>query len=289
MVMCITDRYTEAGVDVRYSTDPGAARNYDTEALRRHYLVEDVFVDGELRLTYSHEDRVVLGGAMPGAAPLYLTPDDALRTDYFCERRELAAFCVRGRGLVEVDGMRHEVGPGDLVYIGRGSKTVGFASADPAEPARLYLASAPAHRALPTALIRAADVPPVELGSGAGANSRRLRRYLGATPVESCQLMMGWTQLDAGSVWNTMPCHTHTRRTECYFYFDLNENARLVHLLGEPDETRHLIVRNEQAVISPSWSVHTGAGTASYSFIWFMAGENHLFDDMDLIPMAGLR
>ena len=289
MVMCITERYTEAGVDVRYSTDPVAARDFGTDQLRRHYLVEDVFAHGELRLTYSHDDRVVLGGAVPGTEPLPLTAGDALRTGYFCERRELAAFCVGGRGLVEVDGTVHEASRGDLVYIGRGSKTVSFASTDPADPVRLYLASAPAHRELPTALIKAADVPPVELGSPAEANARTLRRYLDGTLVDSCQLMMGWTQLAAGSVWNTMPCHTHTRRTECYFYFDLDAGARVVHLLGEPHETRHLIVRNEQAVISPGWSVHTGAGTAGYSFVWFMAGENYLFEDMDMIAMADLR
>ena len=276
-------------MDVRYSTDPVAARAYGTAELRRHYLVEDVFVPGELRLTYSHEDRVVLGGAVPGAEPLRLGTDDALRTDYFCERRELAAFCVGGQGVVEVDGVGYAVGRGDLVYVGRGSKTVGFASDDPADPVRLYLASAPAHRDYPSALIRAGDAPAVPLGSPAQANSRTLRRYLDGTLVSSCQLMMGWTELAAGSVWNTMPCHTHPRRTECYFYFDLDEDARLVHLLGEPAETRHVIVRNEQAVISPSWSVHTGAGTGSYSFLWFMAGENYLFEDMDVVPMAGLR
>lgn len=276
-------------MDVRYSTGPSAARGYGTAQLREHYLVEDVFVRGELRLTYSHEDRVVLGGAVPGPEPLPLTADDVLRTDYFCERRELAAFCVGGRGLVEVDGTVHEVRRGDLVYIGRGSKKVAFASADPANPARVYLASAPAHRSLPTALIRSDQVAPIALGSEQEANSRTLRRYLDGTIVESCQLMMGWTQLDTGSVWNTMPCHTHVRRTECYFYFDLDEDARLVHLLGEPDETRHVIVRNEQAVISPSWSVHTGAGTGNYSFLWFMAGENYVFEDMDVVPMAELR
>jgi 4-deoxy-L-threo-5-hexosulose-uronate ketol-isomerase len=289
MVMCITERYTEAGVDVRYATDPVAARDFGTSELRRHYLVERVFVRGELRLTYSHEDRVILGGAVPGADPLHLTANEALRTAYFCERRELAAFCVGGRGLVEVDGVRHEVGRGDLVYIGRGSKQVSFTSNDSADPVRLYLASAPAHREYPTALIRAEDVAPVTLGSDRAANSRTLRRYLDGTLVESCQLMMGWTQLATGSVWNTMPCHTHVRRTECYFYFDLDEDARLVHLLGEPDETRHVIVRNEQAVISPGWSVHAGAGTGNYSFLWFMAGENVTFEDMDVVPMAELR
>jgi 4-deoxy-L-threo-5-hexosulose-uronate ketol-isomerase len=277
-------------VDVRYSTNPAEARGYDTAQLRRHYLVEDVFVPGALRLTYSHEDRVVLGGAMPGAEPLRLEPDDALRTDHFCERRELAAFCVNGRGAVNVDGIGYQLGRGDLVYVGRGARDVSFVSEDPGhDGARFYLASAPAHRELPTTLIKAGDVTPIELGATESANARTIRRYIDGTLVQSCQLMMGWTQLAPGSVWNTMPAHTHLRRTECYFYFDLDEDARLVHILGEPDETRHLIVRNEQAVISPSWSVHSGAATGSYSFIWFMAGENHRFVDMDHIAMADLR
>jgi 4-deoxy-L-threo-5-hexosulose-uronate ketol-isomerase len=276
-------------VDVRYSTNPTEARGYDTAQLRRHYLVEDVFVAGEVRLTYSHEDRVALGGAMPGTGPLRLEPDDALRTDHFCERRELAAFCVGGRGAVTVDGTGYELSRGDLVYVGRGAKDVSFTSADASDPARFYLASAPAHRELPTTLVKAEDVEPIALGAAESANARTLRRYIDGTLVQSCQLMMGWTQLAPGSVWNTMPAHTHVRRTECYFYFDLDEDARLVHLLGEPDETRHLIVRDEQAVISPSWSVHSGAATGNYSFIWFMAGENYRFDDMDHVAMADLR
>ncbi len=276
-------------MDVRYSTNPAEARGYDTAQLRRHYLVEDVFVSGELRLTYSHEDRVVLGGAMPGAEPLRLEPDDALRTDHFCERRELAAFCVGGRGAVTVDGTGFKLSRGDLVYVGRGARDVVFTSEDDNDPARFYLASAPAHRDLPTVLVRGEDVQPIALGAPESANERVLRRYIDGTLVQSCQLMMGWTELAPGSVWNTMPAHTHVRRTECYFYFDLDEDARLVHLLGEPGETRHLIVRNEQAVISPSWSVHSGAATGSYSFLWFMAGENYRFDDMDHIAMADLR
>jgi 4-deoxy-L-threo-5-hexosulose-uronate ketol-isomerase len=279
----------EVGVDVRYSTNPGEARGYDTAELRRHYLVEDMFVTGEVRLTYSHEDRVVLGGAVPGAEPLRLESTDALRTDHFCERRELAAFCVGGRGAVTVDGTTYELSRGDLLYVGRGSEDVVFESASPDDPARFYLASAAAHRDYPTTLVRAQDVAPIELGAAESANERTIRRYIDGTIVQSCQLLLGWTQLAKGSVWNTMPAHTHVRRTECYFYFDLDEDARLVHLLGEPAETRHVIVRNEQAVISPSWSIHSGAATGSYSFIWFMAGENYRYDDMDHIAMADLR
>ncbi|GAB3875773.1 5-dehydro-4-deoxy-D-glucuronate isomerase [Kibdelosporangium lantanae] len=248
-----------------------------------------MFVTGEVRLTYSHEDRVVLGGAVPGAEPLRLESTDALRTDHFCERRELAAFCVGGRGAVTVDGTPHELSRGDLLYVGRGSRDVVFSSADPADPARFYLASTAAHREYPTTLVRAQDVAPIELGAAESANERTIRRYIDGTLVRSCQLLLGWTRLAKGSVWNTMPAHTHVRRTECYFYFDLDEDARLVHLLGEPAETRHVIVRNEQAVISPSWSIHSGAATGSYSFIWFMAGENYRYDDMDHVAMADLR
>jgi 4-deoxy-L-threo-5-hexosulose-uronate ketol-isomerase len=190
---------------------------------------------------------------------------------------------------VTVDDTVHELSRGDLVYVGRGSREVTFESADEAEPARFYLASAPAHRDLPTTLVHAQDVEPIPLGAAESANARTLRRYIDGTLVQSCQLMMGWTELAPGSIWNTMPAHTHARRTECYFYFDLEPDARVVHLLGEPSETRHLIVRNEQAVISPSWSVHAGAATGSYSFLWFMAGENYRFDDMDQVAMADLR
>nr|WP_225955454.1 5-dehydro-4-deoxy-D-glucuronate isomerase [Kibdelosporangium phytohabitans] len=257
--------------------------------MRRHYLVEDLFVPGELRLTHSHDDRVLLGGAVPGTEPLRLEPDDTLRTDHFRERRELAAFCVDGRGAVICDGTAYELERGDLVHVGRGAREVAFASRDADNPARFHLASAPAHRRLPTTVVRSADVAPVGLGTPASANEGTIRRYIDGTPVESCQLMLGWTKPAPGSVWNTMPAHTHTRRTECYFYFGLDDEAMVVHLLGEPDETRHVIVRNEQAVISPSWSVHSGAATGAYSFIWFMAGENYRFDDMDHVAMADLR
>ncbi|PSK98471.1 4-deoxy-L-threo-5-hexulose uronate isomerase [Murinocardiopsis flavida] len=276
-------------MDIRYATNPEDARGYDTEELRRRYLLDAVFVPGEIRLTYSHQDRVVLGGAMPLGAELTLDPDDALRTDHFCERRELAVFCVGGRGTVRVDGAVYELDRADLLYVGRGSRDVAFGSADPAAPARLYLFSTPAHQSHPTTVVREGDVAPVELGTPDGANVRTLRRYVDGTLVRSCQLMMGYTTLAPGSVWNTMPAHTHVRRTECYLYFDLPPEARVIHLMGELDRTRHLVMRNEQAVISPSWSVHSGAGTADYSFVWAMAGENYDFTDMDHVAMDELR
>lgn len=276
-------------MDIRYATNPEDARGYDTEELRRRYLVDDVFVPGEVRLTYSHQDRVVLGGAVPLDAELPLEPDDALRTEYFLERRELAVFCVGGRGRVRVDGAVHELDRADLLYVGRGARDVVFGSADPADPARLYLFSTPAHQGHPTTVVREGDVEPVALGSPADANERTLRRYVDGTLAQSSQLMMGYTTLASGSVWNTMPAHTHVRRTECYLYFDLPPEARIIHLMGEPDQTRHLVMRNEQAVISPSWSVHSGAGTSAYSFVWAMAGENYSFTDMDHVAMDELR
>ncbi|APU16248.1 MULTISPECIES: 5-dehydro-4-deoxy-D-glucuronate isomerase [Actinoalloteichus] len=276
-------------MDVRYATNPDDARSYGTAELRSRYLVEDMFVPGELRLTYSHQDRVVLGGAMPAERPLALGVDDAVRTDYFCERRELAVFCIAGEATVTVDGVVHDLAGRDLLYIGRGSRQISLAARAGGEPPRLYLFSTPAHETHPTVLVRADQVTPVDLGTAEEANRRRLRRYVDGTLVTSCQLMMGFTEILPGSVWNTMPCHTHVRRTECYLYFDLDESARIVHLMGRPTETRHLVVANEQAVISPSWSVHSGVGTASYSFVWAMAGENYRFEDMDHVDMAELR
>ncbi|AOS64341.1 5-dehydro-4-deoxy-D-glucuronate isomerase [Actinoalloteichus hymeniacidonis] len=277
-------------MDVRYATNPDDARSYGTEELRDRYLVTDLFVPGEVRLTYSHQDRVILGGAMPIAdLPLSLPVDDAVRTEYFCQRRELAVFCVDGAAAVTVDGVEYVLTGRDLLYIGRGSEQVSFAARDGLRAPKLYLCSAPAHQTHPTVLVRADQVQPINLGTEKGANRRRLHRYIDGTLVTSCQLMMGFTEILPGSVWNTMPCHTHARRTECYLYFDLAESARVVHLMGRPEETRHLIVGNEQAVISPAWSVHSGVGTSDYSFVWCMAGENYSFEDMDHVDMADLR
>ncbi|MBV2364567.1 5-dehydro-4-deoxy-D-glucuronate isomerase [Streptomonospora nanhaiensis] len=276
-------------MDVRFATNPDDARHYGTDELRRRYLVQGMFTPGELRLTYSHQDRVVLGGAVPLAEPLRLGAYDPLRTAYFAERRELAVFCTGGRGTVTADGAEFDLGPRDLVYLGMGTREIALSSADPADPARLYLFSTPAHQAHPAVLVRESDVEGVELGSPDNANVRTLRKYVDGTTVRSCQLMMGYTALAPGSVWNTMPAHTHVRRTECYLYFDLGPDDRVLHLMGRPEESRHLVVADREAVISPSWSMHSGAGTANYSFVWAMAGENYDFADMDHVAMDELR
>jgi 4-deoxy-L-threo-5-hexosulose-uronate ketol-isomerase len=248
-----------------------------------------LFEPGKIVLNVTDLDRLVVGGAVPRGEPLRLEPPSGLRAEYFTERRELGALNIGGSGTITVDGKSYPMAKRDVLYVGKGAHDVRLASDDPAAPARYSLVSYPAHASHPTSRVTATEAHATEIGSADKANRRRISRYIHADGVRSAQLVMGVTAIEPGSVWNTMPAHTHVRRTECYFYFDLDEDARLVHLLGEPDETRHVIVRNEQAVISPSWSVHTGAGTGSYSFLWFMAGENYLFEDMDVIPMAALR
>lgn len=273
-------------MDVRHPTHPTQIPSYDTEAIRDHYLVEDLFAPGEVRTVYSHQDRIVLGGAVPepGSA-LELTAEPPLRSEHFCEHRELGVIAL-GRGAVTVDGDTYELEHRDCLYIGRGATSVSFASD---EGARFYLASAQAHTAYPTRVARHADTTPAKLGDQATANVRELRKYVHPDGIRSCELVMGVTELAEGSIWNTMPCHTHDRRTECYLYFDLPAEHRVIHLLGQPHETRHMVVSNEQAVISPSWSIHSGAGTHSYGFVWAMAGENQSFADMDHVAIDDLR
>ncbi|MGJ7907505.1 5-dehydro-4-deoxy-D-glucuronate isomerase [Actinopolyspora sp. H202] len=276
----------DGDVEIRHPTHPDQLAGFDTEEIRSHYLVADLFAPGEVRTVYTHQDRMVLGGAVPrpGSA-LELTAEPPLRSEYFCERRELGVLAL-GSGSVTVDGETHELGHRDCVYIGRGTRSVSFGSD---EGARFYLVSAPAHTEYPTRVARHAETTPAELGDQSTANVRRLRKYVHPDGIRSCQLVMGITELAEGSVWNTMPCHTHDRRTECYLYVDLPPEHRVIHLLGRPDETRNMIVRNEQAVISPSWSVHSGAGTHSYGFVWAMAGENQDFGDMDHVAIDELR
>ena len=247
---------------------------------------------------YSHIDRIITGSAVP-VKPLQLTAGDELRAQYFCERRELGVINIGEPGKITVDGKVYEVGHKEGMYIGMGSKDIVFESANPSAPAKFYLNSAPAHRTCPTVLIKpegeaaegvviVKDSNKVELGSLESANHRTICKYILPGQVESCQLEMGMTRLEPGSVWNTMPCHTHDRRMEVYLYFDMPEDALVMHYMGEPAETRHIIMRNEQAVISPSWSIHSGCGTQAYTFIWGMVGENQDFDDMDGCDMKDL-
>lgn len=268
-------------MDVRHATSPEQIRSFDTAALRSHYLVEDLFgpvIEG----VYTHQDRIVVAGVRPENKTA-LTSFDPLRSEHFLARRELGVINIGATGTVEVDGVPYEMDAKDCLYVGRGAREVTF------ERGTFYLVSAPAHETYPTVHARLKDVEPLRLGGAEGSNDRAIYKYIHLDGIRSCQLVMGVTVLEPGSMWNTMPCHTHDRRTEVYLYFDLPQDQRIVHLMGRPDETRNLIVRNEQAVISPSWSVHCGFGTRSYSFVWAMAGENQAFDDMDQVAVAEMR
>ena len=276
-------------MDQRYATNPQQLTSFDTEQLRAQYLVEDLFVPGRITATYTHHDRVVLGGAAPVGEPLTLPTFDELRADYFLANRELGIVNVGGTGTVTADGEAYTLPNGACLYIGRGTRTVVFASDDDARGAQYYLFSAPAHTTHPTQLVLKGQGNALELGDQLTSNRRTLNQYIHPKGIRSCQVMMGVTELHPGSMWNTMPAHTHDRRTECYLYFDVAPDARVIHLLGKPDETRHLVVADRQAVISPSWSIHSGVGTAAYSFVWAMAGENQSFEDMDAAPVVTLR
>jgi 4-deoxy-L-threo-5-hexosulose-uronate ketol-isomerase len=276
-------------MEIRNAVHPDQAVLLDTAELREHFLVQNLFVPGALKLVYTHYDRLIVGGACPVDA-LALEADPAvIGAAFLLERREMGVINIGAPGTVTVDGTRYPLGPKDGLYIGRGSRTVGFESADPRQPARFYLNSAPAHASHPTQAITPAAAAAVQLGSMEKSNRRTIRKYIHPDGVRSCQLVMGMTTLEAGSVWNTMPTHTHPRRIEAYLYFDLPEDEVVMHVMGEPRETRHLVVRDGEAVLSPSWSIHSGVGTCAYTFIWGMAGENQTFTDMDAVPMAALK
>jgi 4-deoxy-L-threo-5-hexosulose-uronate ketol-isomerase len=273
----------------RFAIGPRETATLNTDGIREHFLIENIFTAGEIELTYTHYDRMIVGGAQPTAAALTLPCPESLKANFFLERRELGALNVGGAGTVTVDGTVHELGNQDCIYVGMGAKEVQFASADAAQPAKFYLLSAPAHHAHPTTVRTQAEATPVQMGAMETANERTIYKYIYQEGIQSCQLVMGLTQLKAGSVWNTMPSHTHDRRMEAYLYFNMNQGQRVLHLLGEPTETRPLWVSNEQAILSPPWSIHTGCGTAAYAFIWGMAGENREYTDMDAVPLDTLR
>jgi 4-deoxy-L-threo-5-hexosulose-uronate ketol-isomerase len=259
-----------------------------TAELRRHFLVENLFEPGRIRLTYTHYDRMVLGGAVPGAATLTLEAIKPLGTRSFLERRELIAVNIGGAGTVTVGAATFAAGTRDMIYCGMGAGEVTFASADPAAPAKFYLVSAPAHAAHPSRVIRIADAIRMDLGAPETSNQRSIFRFVHPEGIRTCQLVVGMTTFAPGSIWNTMPPHVHDRRMEAYLYFDLPESARVVHLMGEPTETRHLVVANEQAALSPAWSIHAGVGTAAYAFIWAMAGDNVDYTDVDPVAVSDL-
>lgn len=277
-------------LDIRYSNHPEDAKHYTTEEQRRHFLVEKVFIEDEINLTYSHQDRVVFGGATPVSKKLTLEAGKDFGTQYFLERRELGIINIAGAGRVILDGVSYDMTKGDGMYVGMGTKEVSFESVSASSPAKFYLVSSPAHQTYPTVKIELAKANPKKLGDPASCNVRTIYQYVHPAVCKSCQLVMGMTILEPGSIWNTMPCHTHERRMEVYLYFDLPKSGTVLHLHGQPSETRHLIVANEQAVISPSWSIHSGVGTGgSYTFIWGMAGENQTFDDMDGVAPEALK
>ncbi len=276
-------------IDVRQATHPEHARRYDTAELRRHFHVGALFEPGRISLTYTHVDRFVVGGAVPLAEGLALTAPKPVGTASFLDRRELGIVNIGGAGAVMVGADRHVLGRGDALYVGRGAGEVRFLSDDAGDPARFYLLSTPAHATHPTVRIAEADAKRIDLGAAATANLRTLRQYIHPDVCGSCQLVMGITRLAEGNVWNTMPAHIHDRRSEVYLYFDLAADTRVFHLMGEPQETRHIVMANEEAVISPGWSIHSGCGTANYSFIWAMAGDNQDFADMDFVAMGDLR
>jgi 4-deoxy-L-threo-5-hexosulose-uronate ketol-isomerase len=276
-------------LDMRYGNHPEDVRRYDTAELRRHFLFEKVFTPGELRLAYTHVDRVIFGGAMPTSAGLELTGGKELGTERFLDRRELGVINIGEAGRVLLDGKAYDLERGDGLYVGMGTARVELESADPAKPAKLYLVSSPAHRTCPTVKIERSKANPRKLGSPESCNVRTIYQYVHPAVCESCQLVMGMTVLEPGSVWNTWPPHTHERRMEVYLYFDMAEATRVFHMHGRPDETRHIVMSNEDAVISPSWSVHSGVGTGAYTFIWAMSGENQNFDDMDNLAPASVR
>ncbi len=273
----------------RYANNPRDSKRYDTEELRENYLVEDIFKDDQIELVYSHVDRIIFGGIKPVYKKLKLEAGKEMGVDYFLERRELGIINIGGKAIVTIDGTEYELKEKDGLYVGKGNKEVSFKSVNPEEPAKLYVNSVPAHKEYETVKIDIEKANPVRLGDNKTLNKRTIYQYVHPNVCESCQLLMGLTMLEPGNAWNTMPCHTHERRMEVYFYFDMDEDTRVFHLMGEPTETRHLVVKNEECVISPSWSIHSGVGTSNYTFIWGMCGENKTFDDMDNIPMDVLR
>ena len=280
-------------MDIRYSANPKDVKRFTTQDLREEFLIENLYRPDEVVAVYSHVDRMVTLGCMPvrEAVPIDKGIDvwANFGTRYFLERREIGIFNIGGAGTISVDGTVYKLGYKDCIYITRGAESVVFSSEDSAKPAKFYMVSAPAHRSYETRLLRLEDAAKRPCGDSATANKRVINQFIHPDVLPTCQLSMGMTVLEGGSVWNTMPAHTHERRMEVYMYFEVPEDEVVFHIMGQPQETRHIIMRNEQAVISPSWSIHAGAGTASYTFIWAMGGENQAFDDMDTIPSTQLK
>jgi 4-deoxy-L-threo-5-hexosulose-uronate ketol-isomerase len=276
-------------MEVRHLPNQEAYQRMTTDELRRAFVANDLFSPGSISTLYVDADRAIIGGAMPTTQPLQLlATQKELAAEYFAERREAGVVNIGGAGNVLTDATVHTLNTKDMLYIGRGVKKIEFSTANPKEPAAFFIVSFPAHAAYPTAFIPAASAEKVQLGTSEQANKRTISKYIHAGGAKSCQLVMGLTDLEPGSVWNTMPPHTHLRRMEVYLYFGLDPDSVVVHLMGQPDKSRSIILRNREAVISPVWSIHCGAGTRSYSFIWAMGGENQEFTDMDQVSMPEL-
>ncbi len=280
-------------MDIRYSANPEDVKCYTTQELRDEFLIENLYQPDQVVAVYSHVDRMVTLGCMPVKEAVSIDKGidvwASFGTHYFLERREIGMFNIGGDGTVTVDGTVYELGYKDCLYITMGAKEVIFASKDAANPAKFYMVSAPAHCSYETRLLKIADAAKKPLGDAATSNKRVINQFIHPDVLKTCQLSMGMTVLESGSVWNTMPAHTYERRMEVYMYFEVPEDQVVLHMMGQGQETRHIIMKNEQAVISPSWSIHAGAGTASYTFIWAMGGENQAFDDMDVIPTTELK
>ena len=275
-------------MEVREAVNSMFAERMNTVEMRRNFLITDLFVSGEVSMTYSHVDRMITGGITPTGKELEIPVGKELGTEFFLQRREMGIINIGGEGSVAIDGVEYPMGALDGLYIGMGAKKLVFSSKDGKTPAKFYFNSAPAHHTYPTKLVTLGDARKVALGFDEEGNKRVINQYLHPAVLDTCQLVMGMTTLAPGSMWNTMPVHTHERRMEVYLYFDMPEERVVFHMFGKPDQTRHLVVRNEQAVISPSWSIHSGVGTGSYTFRWGMVGENQTFDDMDHVPMSQL-
>jgi len=280
-------------MDIRYSCSPNDVKRYTTEELRREFLITELYTPDKVTAVYSHVDRMVTVGIMPVSKKLAI--DDGIDvwanfgTHYFLERREAGIFNLGGAGTIEADGKTYELGYKDCLYITKGTEKVFFASNDANNPAKFYMVSAPAHVSYETRLIKIADAAKKPLGDPATSNKRVINQFIHPAVLKTCQLSMGLTELETGSVWNTMPAHTHERRMEIYTYFEIPENNIVFHFMGQGQETRHIVMKNFEAVISPSWSIHAGAGTSNYSFIWAMGGENQEFDDMDVITPTEMK
>jgi len=276
-------------MEIRHAIHPDQAVYLDTAELREHFLIQNLFIPGAVKMVYTYYDRLIVGGVCPIRESTLEVDKAIIGAASLLERREMGIINIGEAGTVAVDGKRFELAAKDGLFIGMGAREVVFTSANPDAPAKFYFNCAPAHIGYPVGKVTPADAEPVHIGSLEKSNRRTIRKYFHPEGIKTCQLVMGMTTLEPGSVWNTMPVHTHQRRMEAYLYFDIPTDEVVMHFMGEPSETRHIVVRNEEAVLSPSWSIHSGAGTCSYTFIWGMVGENQTFTDMDAVPMQALK